>query len=83
MRRRLITASVEVRLDAVDGPLLTTATIQGTAGATAFASTQVPITNSGGLHKVYLVFRSVTGGATNNFFNLNWSEFGGTGVTTP
>lgn len=75
--------AVEVRLDAVDGPLLTTAQIPGTGGATTFASTTVPITDPGGLHKVYLVFRPVPGGPTNNFFNLNWAEWGGTGVAVP
>ena len=36
-----------------------------------------------GKHELFLVFRSVTGGATggNNLFNLNWAEFGGNGVT--
>ena len=35
-------------------------------------------------HEFFLVFRTVTGGATgNNLFNLNWAEFVGTGVGTP
>lgn len=72
--------TVEVRLDTVDGPLLTTAAIPGTASATTYTSTTVPITDPGGLHKVYLVFRPATGGPTNNFFNLNWVELGGLGV---
>lgn len=72
--------NAEVRLDAVDGPLLTTVTVQGTGAGSVYASTQVPITDPGGLHDIYLVFRPVAAGPTNNFFNLNWTEFGGTGV---
>ena len=35
-----------------------------------------------GTHHVFLVFRSVTGGATgNNLFNLNWAEFNGQGAS--
>jgi len=33
---------------------------------------------------MFLVFRSVAGGQTGgNLFNLNWAEFGGTGVAQP
>ena len=71
--------SVEVHLDAVDGPLLTTVTIAATANATTYASQTFPITDPGGAHRIYLVFRPVTGGPGNNFFNLNWVEFGGPG----
>jgi hypothetical protein len=36
-----------------------------------------------GTHELFLVFRSVTGGATGgNLFNLNWAEFVGTGIGT-
>ena len=35
-----------------------------------------------GKNELFLVFRSVTGGATgSNMFLLNWVEFGGNGVT--
>ena len=75
-------AAVEVRLDAVDGPMLTTATldVDGRRRPPGRAR-RVPITDPGGLHEVYLVFRSVPGGQTgNNLFNLNWAEFEGQGV---
>jgi hypothetical protein len=72
-----------VHLDAVDGPLLTTATVPATAGPTAYASHTVPIADPGGAHRIYLVFRPVSGGPGNNFFNLNWVEFGGQGVSLP
>ncbi|MFC7495978.1 MULTISPECIES: ThuA domain-containing protein [unclassified Nocardioides] len=77
-------AAVEVRLDAVAGPLLATATLNSTGGTTAWASQTVDLSDPGGAHKLYLVFRSVPGGQTgNNLFNLNWAEFGGPGVAGP
>jgi len=69
------TGAVEIHLDAVDGPLLTTVTIAATASATTYASQTFPITDPGGAHRLYLVFRPVPGGPGNNFFNLNWVEF--------
>ena len=77
------TGAVEVHLDAVDGPILTTVTIAATANATTYASQTFPIANPGGAHRIYLVFRPVAGGPGNNFFNLNWVEFGGQGVSVP
>ena len=77
------TGAVEVHRDTVDGPVLTTVTIGATANATTYASQTIPITDPGGAHKLYLVFRPVAGGPTNNFFNLNWVEFGGAGVGAP
>jgi PKD repeat protein/glucose/arabinose dehydrogenase len=74
-------AAVEVRLDAVDGPLLTTAGLVSTGAAGTWASQTVPIADPGGLHQIYLVFRSVPGGqGGNNLFNLNWAQFEGQGV---
>ena len=75
------TGAVEVHLDAVTGPILTTVTIAATASATTYESQTFPITDPGGAHRLYLVFRPVAGGPTNNFFNLNWVEFGGQGVS--
>jgi cytochrome c len=57
-------------------------TIAATASGT-YASQTFPLTDPGGLHKVYLVFRPAPGGPTNNFFNLNWTEFGGQGISVP
>jgi cytochrome c len=71
---------VEVRQDAVDGPLLDAFTIQGTGGNTTFASRIFPLADPGGKHHLFLVFRPVAGGPGNNFFNLNWVEFAGQGV---
>ncbi|WP_328414495.1 ThuA domain-containing protein [Micromonospora sp. NBC_00389] len=77
------TGAVEVRRDAVNGPILATVTIVPTAGATTYASQTFPISDPSGAQRLYLVFRPVAGGPTNNFFNLNWVEFGGQGVSAP
>jgi cytochrome c len=77
-------AAVEVRLDAVDGPILTTATITSTGNNTTWQSQTSSIADPGGPHDVYLVFRSIEGGQTgNNLFNLNWVQFEGQGVSAP
>ncbi|MFE9313095.1 ThuA domain-containing protein [Streptomyces sp. NPDC088353] len=77
-------AAVEVHLDSVGGPILTTARLTSTGDTAKWQSQTFPITNPGGKHKIYLVFRSVTGGQTGaNLFNLNWVEFGGRGVSAP
>jgi cytochrome c len=75
-------AAVEVRLDSVSGPILTTATLTSTGDTATWQSPTFPVADPSGLHKVYLVFRSVAGGQTGgNLFNLNWAEFGGQGVS--
>ncbi|RKQ84815.1 glucose/sorbosone dehydrogenase [Solirubrobacter pauli] len=74
-------AAVEVRADAIDGPLVTTANLVSTGGTGTWTTQTFPISLSG-RHNLFLVFRAVTGGATgNNLFNLNWAEFGGNGIT--
>jgi PKD repeat protein len=65
-------AAIEVRQDSITGPLLTTANLTSTGGTAVWMSQTVPISMSG-LHDIFLVFRSLTGGSTgNNLFNLNW-----------
>jgi hypothetical protein len=74
-------AAIEVRQDSITGPLLTTANLTSTGGTAVWMSQTVPISMSG-LHDIFLVFRSVTGGSTgNNLFNLNWVQFNGAGIT--
>jgi len=72
----------ELRQDAVDGPLVGSFTIPGTEGTTTYASHTVSLTPPAGLRDLFLVFRQAPGGPGNNFFNLNWVEFGGAGVGT-
>jgi PKD repeat protein/type 1 glutamine amidotransferase len=74
--------AVEIHRDTVDGPIVTTVDITGTANATTYTSQTFPISDSG-THEYFLVFRAVPTGPGNNFFNLNWIEFGGAGVSTP
>lgn len=77
-------AAVEVHLDAVDGPIIQTANLTATGGTTDWQSQTFALTDPGGLHDIYLVFRTVPGGpGGNNTFLLNWVEFGGQGVSTP
>jgi PKD repeat protein len=74
-------AAIEIRQDAVDGPIVGTANRVSTGGTATWLSQTFPIALSG-THELFLVFRSVAGGATGgNLFNLNWAEFGGNGVT--
>ena len=78
-------AAVEIRADAPDGPLVTTANLVST-GSTAteliWSSQTFPISLEG-QHELFLVFRSVPDGPPAFFglFNLNWVEFSGNGVT--
>jgi cytochrome c len=75
--------AVEIHLDSPTGPLAATIPIAATAGTSSYASQTTPVTDPGGTHRLYLVFRSVTGGPTTNLLALNWLEFNGRGVTTP
>jgi PKD repeat protein len=76
-------ATVQLRLDAPDGPVLSTLTVNATAGNNDFASQTFPITDPGGTHRLYLVFQTAPAGPATNLFNLNWVEFVGPGVSTP
>ncbi|WFE29746.1 ThuA domain-containing protein [Solwaraspora sp. WMMD791] len=68
-------AVVELRVDAPDGPLVASTTLNATTGTNAWASTDVAVDHPAGTHRLYLVFRSVEGGPTFNMFNLNWVQF--------
>jgi cytochrome c len=74
---------VELRRDAVDGPLVDSFTIQSTGSNTVYASQTFPLADPGGLNELFLVFRPVEGGPGNNFFNLNWVQFDGAGISAP
>ena len=76
-------AAVDVRLDAVVGPLLLSANLTSTGNRTTWASQRFPLTDPGGGHQLFVVFRSVPGGqGGNNLFNLNWVEFVGDGIAS-
>jgi cytochrome c len=72
-------AGVELRLDSPTGPVVATATLAATSGANAWASQSVPVSQPAGAHRLYLVFRSVTGGPATGLVNLNWVEFAQSG----
>jgi PKD repeat protein len=76
------TGAVEIHRDAVSGPIVTTLQIQGTGDGAVYTSQTFPLADSG-TNEYFLVFRPVAGGPGNNFFNLNWLEFGGAGIGTP
>ena len=77
-------AAIEIRTGSQTGPIVTTANLVSTGSTSAgmvWSSQTFPISLAG-QHELFLVIRSVPGGATgNNLFNLNWLEFGGNGVT--
>jgi PKD repeat protein len=76
-------AAIEVRQDAPDGPVVTTANLTSTGGTGTWSSQTFPISMNS-THQLYLVFRTVTDGATGgNLFNLNWAEFNGAGIGVP
>jgi glucose/arabinose dehydrogenase/PKD repeat protein/type 1 glutamine amidotransferase len=70
-------AGVELRLDSPTGPLVATATINATPGNNDWSSQSVPVSQAAGTHRLYLVFRAVTGGPATGLGNLNWVEFTG------
>jgi PKD repeat protein/glucose/arabinose dehydrogenase len=72
---------VEIRLDDPDtGTIVSTVTINSTGSNNTYDSQTFPLADPGGLHDIYLAFNPTSGGPGNNFFNLNWIEFGGSGV---
>ncbi len=76
-------AAIEVHQDAVDGPIVQTFNLVSTGDPAVWSSQTFPISLAG-THELFLVFRTVTDGATgNNLFNLNWAEFGGSGIGQP
>jgi hypothetical protein len=76
-------AAIEVHQNAVNGPIVMTANLVSTGGTANWASQTFPIAMSG-THELFLVFRTVTGGATgDDLFNLNWLEFNGAGIGVP
>ena len=73
-------AAIEIRQDSITGPILQTDNLVSTGGTATWTSQTFPISMSG-THELFLVFRTVTGGATGgNLFNLNWAEFIGPGI---
>ena len=71
--------TIEVRVGSPGGQLVSTATIQPTGGWQQWADFSAPVTDPGGTHELFFVFRNPT--ATSGLFNLNWIQFVGKGVS--
>ncbi len=62
--------TIEVRVDAPDGPLLATVPVPGTGGWQNWTDVTTPITDPGGTRELFLVFRGEKGA----LFNVNWMD---------
>jgi len=62
--------SIELRLDAVDGPLLGTVTVPVTGGWQTWKTVSAKVSGASGIHDLYLVFK---GGQS--IGNVNWLRF--------
>ncbi|WP_169542094.1 ThuA domain-containing protein [Solirubrobacter soli] len=72
--------AIEVRTGSPTGPIAATLDLTSTGSNTTWNSLTFPLSIAG-KNELFLVFRQVTGGATQSMFLLNWIEFGGNGVT--
>jgi len=71
-------ANLEVRVDAVDGPLIATVGTQITGGWQSYDYFTGKLNNPGGARDVYVVFKSNTGNS--GLGNINWIDFHGKGI---
>jgi cytochrome c len=70
--------TIEVRLDSPTGEQVASANVAPTGGWQTWVNVTAPITDPGGTHDVFLVFRNPTN--TGGLMNLNWFEAEGRGV---
>jgi cytochrome c len=73
--------TIEVHVDSPTGTLLSTASIPVTGGWQTYTNVTAAITNPGGTHGLYFVFKG--GAPPTALFNVNWIDFVGAGVSTP
>ena len=71
--------SIEIHLDAKDGPLAGTAKVPVTGGWQEWQEVTCDVKDAKGEHDVYFVF---TGGES-YLFNVDWWQFGGAGSNVP
>ena len=76
-------ASVEMRLDSPTGPIASTATLKSTGTNNNTYTSQTFPLDFAGSHRVYFVFRTVSGGPATGLGNINWVEFSGAGIALP
>ena len=70
------TGTIEVRLDAPDGPVVATTQVTPTGSNDTYVDTEpAPVTDPGGTHTLYFTFT-----AANNAFNIDAIDFHGIGV---
>jgi hypothetical protein len=75
--------AVEIRSGSPTGPIITTVTLKATGTNNNTWSTQEFDLDFAGSQRLFLVFRSVTGGPTAGMGNINWVAFSGTGWGVP
>jgi hypothetical protein len=77
-----ISGTMEVHVDSLTGPTVATVAVSPTGGWQTWTSKTASMTNTSGLHNVYLRF--TTSGA-GDFMNINWFTFGtsSSGGTNP
>lgn len=65
--------TIEMRTDAVDGPLIGRAEVEPTGGGYTFTTVTTPVTDPGRTHELFLVFTNNPG--DDYLFNLDWLQF--------
>jgi PKD repeat protein/type 1 glutamine amidotransferase len=75
--------AVEIRSGSQTGPIITSVTLKATGTNNNTWSTQEFDLDFAGSQRLFLVFRSVTGGPTAGMGNINWVGFTGTGWGVP
>ncbi len=75
--------AVEIRSGSQTGPIITTVTLKSTGTNNNTWSTQEFDLDFAGSQRLFLVFRSVTGGPATGMGNINWVAFTGTGWGVP
>ena len=72
--------TIELRADSPTGTLLSTVTVPVTGGLNNWETINAALTNPGGKHDLYFVFKNKSGDV--NLFDLNYIEFKGAGSST-
>ncbi|MEN7547767.1 malectin domain-containing carbohydrate-binding protein [Rapidithrix thailandica] len=71
--------TVELRADSEHGTLLASANVPNTGSTDVWENITVPVTDPGGKHNLYFVFKNNS--VADNIFDINYVEFSGSGVS--
>ena len=71
--------TIEMRIDSVDGALVSTAQVPVTGSYQNWVDFEIPFEDPTGKHDIFFVFKGNSG--EQNMFDLNWVEFMGNGVS--